>query len=71
MTHGRNNKGGFRSFTEEDHKEASSKGGRAKVPKGLAYIKRNDPKKFQEIQQKSREARRRKAALLRNAAEQS
>lgn len=37
------------------YRSIGSKGGKAKVPKGLAILKDTDPKKFKEILEKAKE----------------
>lgn len=61
MTNGNTNRlrrrKGFGLLSKDEHKALSSKGGRAKVPKGLAYIKEHDPERHQAIIKKAIEAR--------------
>lgn len=54
------NEHNFRNLPKDKLKAISSKGGKKKGLKGLAYIKKHDPKKFWEIIEKNQEARRNK-----------
>lgn len=64
-------KQGFGLLSEEKHRELSSKGGKKRGLKGLAYIKKYDPERFQEIINKGGNATRAKYTISRNATEQS
>lgn len=57
----------FKNLTEEKHKQLSAKGGRKKGLKGLAYLKKYDPKRFQEITSKGGATRKSKDPLPRDA----